>query len=165
MSQQRIISGSLNVVVRDAGKTDPDYLIGPGCRGCIYLGHIGGWPCCDYLWRTGKLRPDEPISKCSVRTGRNRKPSPEGYYYKDEVIRALNIGPGTLNTYMNRGGIKAARVKGYGQRGLLTEAQVIEIAGTQMRIIRTDTTLPEPLMTLRRKAIRAIRAREKADRK
>lgn len=161
MSQQRIIRGHLGIVIKDHTPDDPDYLIGPGCKGCIYLGRIGHSACCDYLWKTGQLRPDEPISQCSVRVGRPRKPSPEGYYYKDEIIRTLNIGMGTLNAYMVQDGIKAVKIKGCGQRGLLTEEQVIDIAGRHMSYIRSDNALPGDLGDLRRKAIRAIKAHKK----
>ena len=158
--EQKTIKGGLAVVIKPA-KEDPDYLIGPGCTGCIYLGRIGYWPCCDYLWRTGHLRPDGPISSCTVRVGKPRKPSPEGYYYKDEVLRTLNIATSTLSGYMAADGIRAVKIKGYGQAGLLTEAQVIEIAGRHMSYIRSDTALPGDLGDLRRKAIRAIKAHKK----
>lgn len=41
----------------------------PHCKGCIYLGCVGGgMGCCNYIFIEGKRRPCPPGKECTVKT-------------------------------------------------------------------------------------------------
>ena len=51
------------------------------CKGCAYMGWVGGIGCCEYIFKEDKPRPCPPGKDCTVKKPRKRGRKKKAQYY------------------------------------------------------------------------------------